>query len=303
MYELSQLRCFVAVAEELHFGRAAERLNLTQPPLSRQIQILERILGVELFNRTSRAVRLTPSGRAFLVEARRILRLSEEAAVTVRRVALGQVGSISIGFTAASAYSYLPDLVRRARRALPEVDLVLKEMVSSQQIEALGARRIDVSFMRSPLAHHGFDTLRVQKERLVAALPDCHRLSAQPRVSLESLAEEPFIMYSPGEARYFHDLILTLFAKRGLAPRAVQYLAQVHTILGLVRSTMGVSLVPESAAVLSVKGVVLKELQPPSRPSVELFMAWRSKNDNPLVSALIKLARDPAARPPMQAKY
>jgi len=292
MYELSQLRCFVAVAEELHFGRAAERLNITQPPLSRQIQILERILNVKLLSRTSRAVRLTPAGKTFLVEARKILRTADEAAVAVRRVALGQVGSITIGFTAAAAYSYLPNLIRAARKVLPDADLVLKEMISSEQIEALGARRIDIAFMRLPLPQRGLETLKVQSERLMAALPERHRLCAQNRLALASLAEEPFIMYSPDEARYFYDLVSRAFAGEGLTPRAIQYLAQVHTILSLVRSGLGVSLVPESAAALGVKGVVLKELQMPPKRSVELFMVWHAKNENPLVHTWARIARE-----------
>lgn len=292
MYELSQLRCFVAVAEELHFGRAAERLNITQPPLSRQIQILERILNVKLLSRTSRAVRLTPAGKTFLLEARKILRAADEAAVAVRRVALGETGSISIGFTAASAYSYLPNLIRAARKRLHDADLVLKEMVSSEQIEALGARRIDIAFMRSPPPQRGLETLKVQSEQLMVALPERHRLCTQRRVALASLVEEPFIMYSPDEARYFYDLVSRTFSTEGFTPRSIQYLAQVHTILSLVRSGLGVALVPESAAALGVKGVTLKELQMPARRPVELFMVWHSKNDNPLVATWARIARE-----------
>src|SRR5690606_25154416 len=130
MFELSQLRCFVAVAEELHFGRAAQRLNMTQPPLSRQVQLLERILGVVLLDRTSRSVRLTPAGRSFLIEARRILRLAETASLTTRRIASGEEGRVAIGFTAASGYSFLPQLVELSRTRLPGVDLALREMVT-----------------------------------------------------------------------------------------------------------------------------------------------------------------------------
>ena len=129
MFELSQLRCFVAVAEELHFGRAAQRLNMTQPPLSRQVQLLERILGVVLLDRTSRSVRLTPAGRSFLIEAKRILRLAESAALATRRIGKGDAGRVAIGFTAASGYSFLPNLVDLARTKLPNVDLALRELV------------------------------------------------------------------------------------------------------------------------------------------------------------------------------
>ena len=133
MFDLNQLRCFVTVAEELHFGRAAARLNMTQPPLSRQIQVLEHIIDAPLLERTSRSVRLTPAGRSFLPEARRILKLAESASQVARRIALGKIGSLKIGFTAAAAYGFLPELVAACRARLPEVDFSLKEMVSGDQ--------------------------------------------------------------------------------------------------------------------------------------------------------------------------
>ncbi|GJD52907.1 Hca operon transcriptional activator HcaR [Methylobacterium crusticola] len=297
MFELNQLRCFVAVAEELHFGRAAQRLNLTQPPLSRQIQILERILDVVLLSRTSRAVHLTPAGRRFLAEARRILRLSEEAAATARRIAAGQAGSLTIGFTAASAYRTLPDLVRTARARLPEADILLKEMVSAAQAEALGAQRLDVGLMRPPLPPVADRSLRVARETLMAALPGDHHLARGDAVTAAALAAEPFIMYAPDEARYFHDLATELFAREGLSPRFVQHLAQIHTILSLVGSGLGLALVPDSARALQVKGVVLRPLAtPPPRP-VELFMVWRESNDNPLIPIVAELAAGGAVSP------
>ncbi|TNC06027.1 LysR family transcriptional regulator [Methylobacterium terricola] len=290
MFELSQLRCFVAVAEELHFGRAAERLHLTQPPVSRQIQVLERVLDVALLNRTSRAVRLTPAGRRFLVEARRILRLADEAAATARRVAAGEAGSVTLGFTAASAYRTLPDLVRAARRRLPEADILLKEMVSAAQAEALGAQAIDLALMRPPLPAAGDASLRIARETLLAALPDDHPLAAGASVTAEALAAEPLIAYAPDEARYFHDLVDDYFAEAGLTPRTVQHLAQIHTILSLVRSGLGLALVPDSAASLRVAGVTLRPLVPVPRRPVELHLVWRRSNDNPLIPILAELA-------------
>jgi DNA-binding transcriptional LysR family regulator len=150
MFDLSQLRCFVAVAEELHFGRAAQRLNMTQPPLSRQVKLLEHIIGATLLERTSRSVRLTPSGRSFLPEAKRILKMAESAAEVARRIAHGKVGSIKIGYTAVTAYSFLPRLVTACRAQFPEIDLSLKEMVSGDQIEALATGQIDIALLRQP---------------------------------------------------------------------------------------------------------------------------------------------------------
>ena len=149
MFDLNQLRCFVTVAEELHFGRAAARLNMTQPPLSRQIQVLEHIIDAPLLERTSRSVRLTPAGRSFLPEARRILKLAESASQVARRIALGKTGSVKIGFTAAAAYGFLPELVAACRAKLPEVDFSLKEMVSGDQFEALSSGQIDAEIGRA----------------------------------------------------------------------------------------------------------------------------------------------------------
>ena len=155
LFELSRVRCFVAVAEELHFGRAAARLNMTQPPLSRQIQILERILGVILLQRGNRLVKLTPAGQSFLTEARLILKLTESAALLARRVAKGKAGSVNIGFTAASSYSYVPELVAACREQMPDVELILKEMVSGDQLKGLGAGEIDIGLLRPPIPRSG----------------------------------------------------------------------------------------------------------------------------------------------------
>ena len=163
MFDLSQLRCFVTVAEELHFGRAAARLNMTQPPLCRQIQVLEHIIDAPLLERTSRSVRLTPAGRSFLPEARRILKLAESAAQVARRIALGKTGSLKIGFTAAAAYGFLPDLIAACRARLPEVDFSLKEMVSGDQLEALASGQIDAGLLRPPIARPEFATKRVAR--------------------------------------------------------------------------------------------------------------------------------------------
>lgn len=291
MFELSQLRCFVAVAEELHFGRAAMRLNMTQPPLSRQVQLLERILGVVLLDRTSRSVRLTPAGRSFLIEARRILRLAESASLATRRIASGEAGRVAIGFTAASGYSFLPRLVELARERLPSVDLALREMVTGEQIEALLTGRIDLGLIRPPLNRPEFDKLRVMTEPLVAALP-----SGDPRldkvvVSLSDFDALPMIMYAPEGAGYFHGMLSGLFDGAGVSPLQVQHMSQIHSILALVHARIGAAVVPEAAMRLHFDGVEFRPLDiTPARP-VELFVAWRRDNDNPSLKPLLDLFR------------
>ncbi|TXM99895.1 LysR family transcriptional regulator, partial [Methylobacterium sp. WL122] len=160
MFDFSQLRCFATVAEELHFGRAAARLNMTQPPLSRQIQVLERVLDVQLLDRTSRSVRLTAAGRSFLPEAQRILRLAETATHVTRQVAAGRAGVLKLGFTAASAYDFLPRLVIAARAELPDVTLSLREMVTKDQVEELLGGRIDAALVRPPVTHPDLASVR-----------------------------------------------------------------------------------------------------------------------------------------------
>ena len=221
MFDLNQLRCFVTVAEELHFGRAAARLNMTQPPLSRQIQVLEHIIDATLLERTSRSVRLTPAGRSFLPEARRILKLAESASQVARRIAMGKTGSLKIGYTAAAAYGFLPDLIAACRARLPEVDFSLKEMVSGEQLEALATGQIDAGLLRPPIARPEFATRRVVAEPLLAAIPKKHPLASVEAIAIKDFDDQPFVMYSPYESRYFHDLVVALFTRADVLPRYV----------------------------------------------------------------------------------
>ena len=287
MFELSQLRCFVAVAEELHFGRAALRLNMTQPPLSRQIQLLEHAIEVKLFDRTSRSVVLTQAGTTFLPEARRLLRLSEAAALSAKRAATGQAGTVTIGFTAVSGYDFLPRLIDRFRKAAPDIDLILREMVSAEQIEALAAGRIDLGLIRPPFSRIELHSRCVVREPLLLAAPAGHPLARAASVTLADLDRQPLVTYSPYEARYFYDLLATLFTKAGIAPQYVQHISQIHSILGLVKAGLGVALVPQAAANLRFRGVVLRPIKVSPR-IVELHLAWRRSNANPALPVLIE---------------
>ena len=290
MFDLSQLRCFVTVAEELHFGRAAARLNMTQPPLSRQIQVLEHIIEATLLDRTSRSVRLTPAGKSFLPEAKRILKLADSASQVARRIAMGKTGSIKIGFTAAAAYSFLPELIAACRTRLPEVDLSLKEMVSGDQLEALATGQIDAGLLRPPIARPEFASVRVVAERLLVAVPDGHPFAVAATVSPRELDGQPFVMYSPHESRYFHDLLVTQFTRAEILPRYVQHLSQIHSILAMVRAGLGLAIVPEAAAGLNFGGVQLRPLQLRAPSPVELFLVWRRVDENPLLPSLIEIA-------------
>ena len=292
MFDLAQIRCFVAVAEELHFGRAAIRLNMTQPPLSRQIQVLEHVIDAVLLERTSRSVSLTLAGRSFLPEAKRILKLAESAALVAKRIAAGKTGAIKIGFTAAGAYKFLPLLVKAMRFRLPDVDLSLKEMVSSEQFDELGSGQIDVGLLRPPIARPELAALRVVAEPLVAALPADHDLASKPTLSLKDIDNEPFVMYAPYESRYFYDLLVAEFTRAQVLPRYVQHLSQIHSILSLVRAGLGLAIVPEASASLHMEGVVFRPLRIKAAKPVELFLVWRKESDNPLLPAIIDVARE-----------
>jgi DNA-binding transcriptional LysR family regulator len=290
MFTLSQLAGFVAVAEELHFGRAAARLHLTQPPLSRQIMLLEREVGVTLVDRTGRSVRLTPAGRVFLTEARRILRLAEESSLAARRVPAGDGGSLTIGFTAVSVHGYVQSFLRRVGWELPHVDLVLRELVTADQLEAIAAGDIDLGFLRPPVTRSGLESLVVQSERLLLAAPAGDPLALGQPADLAALDGRALVMYSPVESRYFYDLLLEMTARAGARPRYVQYVSQVHTMLALVQAGLGLAVVPESATALHPDGVAFVPLADGQSPVVELAAAWRADADNPALARALELA-------------
>jgi DNA-binding transcriptional LysR family regulator len=293
MFDLTHARGFVAVAEELHFGRAAARLNLTQSPLSRQIQALEQALGVELLQRTSRSVRLTEAGRAFLAEAYRVLEAAEAAERQTRRVARGEAGLVRIGFTSAAVYRALPLVVARLRAELPEVDLVLQEMVTADQLEVLAARRIDLGLLRPPAglpaeaADIAFSVLL--RERLLLAVPRAHSLATGGRPELRDLDGQDFITWTPRGGSYFLDLLGALFRGAGVAPRPRQRVDGMHAMLALVGAGIGVALVPEAARTIRMANVILRPIRLPANVAAELSLAWRRSDDAPASLAARKV--------------
>lgn len=298
MFELSHLRCFVAVAEELHFGRAADRLHMTQPPLSRQLQYLEQDLGVSLVNRSNRTVALTAAGRVFLMDAKRILRLAEEARLSAGRVANGEGGVLTIGFIPACGYELLPRIVALMGRELPKVELVLKEMVTADQIEALTTRRIDVGILRTPVDRQLMSTQVIARDRMVLAVADDHPLAERGEVSLSELNDLPFVMYAPVESRYHHDLIVSFFRNADLRPRFVQFARETHTILALVGAGIGLAIVPQNAVRLRPDNVSVLGLKQAKPLWSELTLARLRKRDHPALDAFCRLASDAIAPKP-----
>jgi DNA-binding transcriptional LysR family regulator len=276
MFEISQLRCFVAVAEELHFSRAAERLNMTQPPLSRQIRLLEHHVGARLLERNSRTVRLTAAGKAFF---------PEEATFTARRAAKGEQGTLAIGFTSASGYSLLPEVVRRLRERAPGVALNLKEIVSTAQVEALNSGELDLGLMRPHTLNGELESRPLLTEPLMLAVPadDANRWPLAP--TLADLHGRPFVMYSPYEARPFYTMLSERFARAGVVPDVVEHIGQVHTMLALVRAGVGAALIAAGAANLKFDGIVMREM---ATEPVEMVCTFRRGNQNPVLHLFLR---------------
>ncbi|MCI8211917.1 LysR family transcriptional regulator [Pseudomonas sp. S25] len=295
MFELAQLRCFTTVATELNFRRAAERLNMTQPPLSRQIQLLEHHLGVALFTRSTRSVALTAAGRAFFVEAQNLLERAQQAAAAAKRFADGDIGSVTISFVGSAVYEFLPKVIAEARLKQPQVKISLEEMNTYQQHEAMRARRIDLGIVRSPLLQPGFATECLVREPFVLAVPSTHRLATAETVSVSDLDAEPFLMYSHAAYPPFNELLTGMFRSARVAPQYVQWLGSSLTILALVNAGMGLALVPRCAASVVFKGVTFRDIDLGEGVQSELHLIWRSDNDNPAFTMLLDAIRGAAA--------
>jgi DNA-binding transcriptional LysR family regulator len=292
---LDQVRYFIAVAEELHFGRAAERLAMTQPPLSRQIQKLERTVGAQLLERDNRRVALTTAGQVFLAEARRLLSLADTAPELARRVSSGSHGVVRIGFTAASTYGTLGRLLNELGRNLPDIDVDLHEMVTREQVAALLNEEVDLGLARPPFDAETFGSRLLLREALLVAVPTGHRLLQLGRdVVAADLAAEPVVMHSPTQARYFYDLVVSMVP--AASGNAVHTVSQVLTMLWLVAAGRGVAFVPASAARLPIDGVEFVRLETPVADPVELHLLWMRESRNPALARVLEvLARSDGA--------
>jgi len=288
--ELRQLRYFVTLAGELHFGRAAKRLALTQPPLTQAIQKLERELGVRLFERTQRRVALTHAGKAFLDEARHTLARADGAVERARRASRGEVGRLAVGFLANTAYTLLPLVLRDFVRGYPGVTLDLRELTIPQQLDALRRENIDVGLMRPPLVDAELVSETILEERFVLALPSAHPLCAMRRVPVRRLAGESFVMFPRTAGFVFHDLIMGFCQRAGFAPRVAQEVNQTHAVIGLVSAGLGVALVPASAQKIALAGVEYRPLHE-STPLAQVSVAWRRADSSPVVAAFLQVAR------------
>ncbi|WP_052161332.1 LysR family transcriptional regulator [Hoeflea sp. BAL378] len=274
MFELKQLKCFVAVATEMNFHRAAARLNMTQPPLSRQIRLLEHAIGVELFDRSGRQIRLTPGGERFLLEARDLLRRAEDSALVARAVASGLQGAVTLGFVPIATLDLLPRIVPFLSREFPQTRLVLQEMLTVHQVQALTSGRHDLGIIRIPPSREDLEFRLIRSERYLLAMHADHPLAGSESVSLSDLNGRDLIMYSPGAGWYGYERLNALFSDQGIRPNIVQYFGETLTMLSLVNVDVGLALVAASARALGLTNVVYREIDLPSHVRSEYYLAY-----------------------------
>ncbi|MES2152455.1 MAG: LysR substrate-binding domain-containing protein [Pseudomonadota bacterium] len=294
--ELRQLRYFIAVAEELHFTRAAERLHIGQPPLSHAIQMLEADLGAQLFERSKRWVRLTEAGKLFLADARRILALTGQAAETARRAQRGEAGELSIGFTFSTPLTPLfATVINRYRQQFPAVSLTLHEMSTLRQLDALGQRTLDLGFIRPPetTIPDSFALTALREDPLTAVLPTSLPLSQQAAIAVRELEHLPFVMYPQNAGTGIYPQIFRLCRAAGFVPRIGQEAGEASTIIGLVAAGCGVSLLPASFDRIRMDGVCYRPLVD-AAATTTLLLARRANERAPLVDAFLALACDAA---------
>jgi DNA-binding transcriptional LysR family regulator len=287
--ELRQLRYFVAVAEELHFRRAAARLHMSQPPLSNQLRLLEEELGCPLMIRSRRRVELTAAGEAFLRDAKAVLGELGEAVQTARRIHAGRAGLLRISFVGSALLSLVPDLVKRYRAARPDVELQLRERSTEDQLRDLRAGALDVALLPLPVDAPDLRTEVLLRERAVAALPAAHPLAALKRVPLRRLAAEPLVLFPRTQAPGLHDRLLSSLTGPDGPPVVAQYAPETQTIVGLVAAEIGVSLVQASVQRLALPGVTYRPVA--GAPTIELAALLPPGQESRPARDFVNLAR------------
>ena len=288
--ELRQLRYFVAVAEELHFGRAARRLGMTQPPLSLQIRQLEEMLGVTVFERTSRRVQLTPAGRALLEEGRHLIADFERVANAARRAARGETGSLTVAFVVSVMFLSLPRIIGNFRQRFPGVRLEIRELSTNQQTDALRNGELDVGFLREPMRDAELVTEAMMNEHLLLAVSKRHPLATRKRLSLRDVANEDFVLFPRDVSPGLYAHVLAVCAEAGVHPRIVQTSRELYSTICLVEAGLGVTIIPNSAQRFGWRGVRYYPIPSPSAVTV-IAAAWRADNPSTILPAFLEIAR------------
>jgi DNA-binding transcriptional LysR family regulator len=289
--ELRHLRYFRAVAEELHFGRAAERLHMAQPPLSQQILQLERELGVTLLVRSTRKVELTPAGEAYLNRVVAILDAVDEAGAQAHRIADGVEGHLAIGCVGSATYSLLPRLVRELREQLPGVDVSIRgEMLAPAQISALLTGEIDLALLRPPVEEPGVLLETLRRDRLIAALPEGHPLATRNSLRINDFRDEEFVAHAGYGRSVMNSILFAVCADAGFVPRVRHEVEETSTLVTLVSAGLGVAIVPEPTAALDIAGVCYRPLAPDAL-GVDLAAARAEQANSPLIERVLAVLR------------
>ncbi|NJL64294.1 MAG: LysR family transcriptional regulator [Methylacidiphilales bacterium] len=289
--ELRHLRYFLAVAEELNFGRAAERLNITQPSLSRQIQNLEKELGILLFERNQRQIKLTANGQIFLTEVEQILLRFDQGIQIAKRASRGEIGQLIVGFQGSSVYDIIPMSIKAFRDRFPDVEVIMQPMETSQQVIAIAENNLDVGFVIPPITDANLKVEILLQEPLVLALPENHPLAAQSEIPITALANEPLILASRDRGCGLHEQIFDIYQSAGIHPNVVCAAREMQVMLGFVAAGIGISLLPSHVKNFQRTGVVYRVLTPEA-PIAGLGIAWKSKNITPVLSTFLEIVRD-----------
>lgn len=293
--DLRDLRCFVAVAEELHFGRAAARLRISPPPLTQRIKALEQQLDVLLLKRTKRSVALTAAGSALLVEARRLLIQADGLAATVHRAARGEIGHLRAGVVGSAIFSQARDVQATLARLLPDVRLVWHEMSSVEQMESLRDNRLDLGLVSASTAPEGVVLGRTIREPLVVALPSTHRLASRSTIAMQTLRDEVFILGARHLSPNLYDRVISACAAAGFSPHVDHQAGHMMTYISLVAIGAGISLVPASMAKAGMAGVTFVRLKGPV-PYSEVSLAWNPHNVSPVLARVLELLKRGSAK-------
>jgi DNA-binding transcriptional LysR family regulator len=288
--ELRHLRYFVAVAEQLHFRHAAELVRVAQPALSQQIRQLEEEIGVTLFTRSHHKVQLTPAGKAFYEKVQAILSQTNQAVAEARKVEHGEAGTIRIGFVSTAAISVLPKVMKSLQAQVPSAEIELRELAPGEQIDNLYREQLDLGFVHAKLAEDILETLIVQRERLILALPQALALEGSARVDLRDIVSLTAIMPARHTSSGLYEQVRTAYQMAGVVPERVHYTRLLQTALLLVGAGIGVSIIPESFRSIHVKGVVYRRLQV-EPPLCDLIAAWRRDNESPLLKRFVQELR------------
>jgi len=289
--ELRHLRYFLAVAEELHFGRAATRLHMSQPPLSQQIQRLEKELQAPLFYRTKRRVELTNAGRALLGEARALVAQAEHAAGAAQRASRGEIGQLLVGCALWTDFLHGAKIIQQFTRRHPEVEVELRDLTAAEQIPALEAGRIHVGILRPPVQSKVLVSERLLSESLVLAFPRGHRFKNCDGVPWKALVDQPYVLFSQRRAPAYEAVVARACHEAGVALKIKYEVDQPQTVLAIVAAGLGISLVPASLRMLKIPGVDYRRLVPPG-PPLETVIAWRRDSSPSFVQAFVSVARE-----------